>query len=575
MKKHCLSTRLLSLTGALGISISVAAGASAAETAPDTSQPLASCQRDLGKGVNVQFTPEYKNGKLTAAVLMFRYYGPKAPKINPGKIELYSLPEGKLIAPTKSEKKLSDVVEKAADGEYFDSVRFSLSSLSSTTENLASVFLEGAVTSGQDDLGKSTNIRFSINPQTPQNAGNIGIQGCRPGLEGGKPKKPLEQRLKSKDNAIGQAAAVELLKSADTAYPLHLIMAAYQLSLAGTMNDAAFWLYAGNLRADYFSVVEGREFAGMAREMYFSMARPAIDAKAMLDVPKMAVMLDKVLQWDDKTFETWCIENDLQSKDEKLQSRRKVARQQVMDFTKELLANRDKYEKQARDYKSPEQKLIEKNAEIAKDIDLNFTTDEIERTIGEHVLKVPANYLFPMGKRLANAPYFNKLNLTIFLPSFSGFTKENWQITGNSGGMPQDRVAATLVHKRQDSTNHDSDGGKSEKLFDEFVASNPPKIEYLGQEFFLYHYLKTKLKLPTHLDDVYYVAGDNQSKDSFYLMCHVNTFASPNTLAKCQAFFFDHATQIYINAYLPPQYFYLWKEMRVAFRGYIEKWVVQ
>lgn len=575
MKKQCLSTRVLSLTCALGISISFAAGASAAETALDTGQPLASCQRDLGNGVNVQFIPEYKNGKLIAAVLMFRYYGPKAPKINPGKIELYSLPEGKLIAPTKSEKKVSDVVEKAVDGKYFDSVRFSLSSLSNSTDNLASIFLEGAVTSGQDDLGKSTNIRFSNNPPPSKNEGNIEIQGCRPGLEDWKPQEPLEQRLKSKDVAIGKAAAVELLKSADTAYPMNLMIAAYQLSLAGSMNDAAFWLYAGNLRADYFSVVEGREFAGLARGLYLSMGRPAIDAKAMLDVPKMAAMLEKVLQWDDKTFEAWCIENDLNSKDEKLQSQRKVARQQVMDFTKELLVNRDKYEKQARDYKSPEQKLIEKNAEIAKDIDLNFTTDEIERTIGEHVLKVPANYLFPMGKRLANAPYFNKLNLTIFLPSFSGFTKKNWQNTGNPSGMPQDRVTATLVHKRQDSTNHDSDGEKSEKLFDEFVASSPPKIEYLGQEFLLYHYLKTKLKLPTHLDDVYYVAGDNQSKDSFYLMCHVNTFATPNTLAKCQAFFLDHATQIYINAYLPPQYFYLWKEMRVAFRGYIEKWVVK
>jgi hypothetical protein len=217
MKKQCLSTRVLSLTCALGISISFAAGASAAEAVPDTSQPLASCQRDLGKGVNVQFAPEYKNGKLIAAVLMFRYYGPNAPKINPGKIELYSLPEGKLIAPTKSEKKVSDVVEKAADEKYFDSVRFSLSSLSSSTDNLASIFLEGAVTSGQDDLGKSTNIRFSNSPQTPQNAGNVGIQGCRPGLEGWKPKEPLQQRLQSKDSGIGQAAAVELLKSADTA----------------------------------------------------------------------------------------------------------------------------------------------------------------------------------------------------------------------------------------------------------------------------------------------------------------------------------------------------------------------
>lgn len=573
MKKQCLSTRVLSLTCALGISISVAAGASAAETVPDTSQPLTSCQRDLGKGVNVQFVPEYKNGKLIAAVLMFRYYGPNSPKINPGKIELYSLPEGKLIAPTKLEKKVSDVVEKVADGKYFDSVRFSLASLSSSTDNLASIFLEGAVTSGQDDLGKSTNIRFSNNPQISQNAGNVGIQPCRLGLEGWKPKEPLQQRLQSKDSTIGQAAAVELLKSADTAQPMNLMMAAYQLSLAGNMNDATFWFYASYLRADYLPVNEGPEYAGLYRGFYVSAMRPAIDAKAMLDVSKMAAMLEKVLQWDDKTFETWCIENDLNSTNEKLQSRRKIARNQFMDFTKELLANRDKYEKQARDYKSPEQIARERNAEIAKDIDLNFTTDEIERTIGEHVLKVPANYLSPMGKRLANVPYFNKLNLTIFLPSFSGYTKDNWQNTGNPGSMPQDRVTATLVHKRQNSTNHDSDGEKSERLLTEFVASNPPKVEYLGQEFLLYHYLKSKLKLPTHLDDVYYITGDNQSKDSFYLMCHVNTFASPSTLTKCQAFFLDHATQIYINAYLPPQHFYLWREMRVAFRGFIEKWV--
>lgn len=368
MKKHCFSTRILALTCALGISISVAADANAAETVPDTNQPLAICQRDLGSGINVQFVPEYKKNKLVAAVLIFRYYGPKAPKINPGKIELYSLPDGRLIAPSKSEKKISDAVKKAVDEKYFDSVRFSLSSLSSSTENLASVFLEGAATSGQDDIGKTINIRFSDNSENSQKTGNVGIQGCRPGLEGWKPKEPLQQRLQSKDIAIGQPAAVELLKSADTAYPMNLMIAAYQLSLAGSMNDAAFWLYAGNLRADYFSIVEGREFSGLARGLYLSMGRPAIDAKAMLDVPKMVVMLEKVLQWDDKTFETWCIENEVNSKDEKLQSRRKVARQQVMDFTKELLANRDKYEKQARDYKSPEQKSIEKNAEIARDI---------------------------------------------------------------------------------------------------------------------------------------------------------------------------------------------------------------
>lgn len=233
-------------------------------------------------------------------------------------------------------------------------------------------------------------------------------------------------------------------------------------------------------------------------------------------------------------------------------------------------------EEQVREVNRLEKMAREREAGRAKDIEENFTIADIERTVGDHLLKIPANYISPIGKRLSNKDYPPQLTLTIFLPSLSGYTKENWQYVGKvEGGMLDDRTNVVLVHKRQNSTNHDADGEAAEKLFDEFVASNPPKIEYLGQNFYSYHYLKTKLKLPTHLDDIYYIAGDNQAKDSFYLMCHVNDFLSPSAINRCQIFFLDHATQIYMNAHLPPKHFYMWKDIRVAFRAYLNKWVVK
>jgi hypothetical protein len=104
----------------------------------------------------------------------------------------------------------------------------------------------------------------------------------------------LEKRLSSKDAAVANGAADELIRSADRAEPLSLMLASSRLFLRGDRDNAVYWFYAGQLRARYFPQLTG-ENAQLIAIFLMTIGEP-INAYGMRDIKKMTPVLDRVLK---------------------------------------------------------------------------------------------------------------------------------------------------------------------------------------------------------------------------------------------------------------------------------------
>ena len=206
----------------------------------------------------------------------------------------------------------------------------------------------------------------------------------------------IERRLYGNDAAAGLLAARETVKSAARVEPIDLIAASIQFYQSREYELATFWFYAGYLRTSYAHQFVQSQKAALAGG--FLIARQAdIDAKAMLDVGNMVAVLGRVLSWEASTVDSWAKQNSVDSASEKFVQARDEAIKRITEFRQTVLANRERYEKQAREYKTAEERMREREEQFARDVDLYYTTAEVERAVGPHVLRVPLNYFTPLG----------------------------------------------------------------------------------------------------------------------------------------------------------------------------------
>jgi hypothetical protein len=383
-----------------------------------------------------------------------------------------------------------------------------------------------------------------------------------------------QDALFSKDRATATAAAAafELIKDAAPADPIDIIAASIHLFRADNYELAAFWFYAGYLRVGYASeLVESKKRMALG---FLLAAQPDIDAKAMLNIEKMASMLERVLAWDETTFLEWAARYSLDPQSRKVQDARKKARDHVAELRQTLLAGRERYERQAREYKSIEQQMREKDEQIARDVAEYYSTVEVERKVGPYVLKVPLNYISAFGLKPGRIEP-SELHITVMLPSLRGMTKENWRPASVEGGILRDRMIVTLAHKRKMSPRRDADGEQVERYFEKFIASAPAVDSEMGQDFYVYDARRTRLPLPLNCSDYCRILGDSGPKNSFYLMCEVSMFSEPKRSTSCAAYFLDHSRGFYLSTYVPVAYVPMWKNIRLTFAGLMEEWLVR
>jgi hypothetical protein len=164
----------------------------------------------------------------------------------------------------------------------------------------------------------------------------------------------LADRLASKDSAVARAAVTEVLADAHEADPLMLMQAAARHLDLGDKEEAVTWFYAGQLRARYSPLLTGER----SQQVTISTVTlgEGINAHAMRDIVKMLELIVRAMLWDEKTYDAWAKANKLDPNSAELLKRRADARDGLVAFATDLKVNRQKYEKAAREYKSPEQR---------------------------------------------------------------------------------------------------------------------------------------------------------------------------------------------------------------------------
>lgn len=387
------------------------------------------------------------------------------------------------------------------------------------------------------------------------------LLNCLPAFAWG--QADLENRLSSKDPAVSKAAAYELIKNADDAEALSMILAAARLFESDDKDQAVYWYYAGQLRARYTPKLAG-ENSQLISIFAMTFGAP-INAYAMLDIGKLSEIIKKVLLWDEKTFVAWCKKNEIDPQGVDIVDRHKQAREGLVTTAEKLLANREQVEKQAREYKSPEQRLRESEEILAKSIEKNYTTAVVERTIGDRTLRIPANYISPRGLTLPpkETPY--ELTLTIFFPDLGGYTKDNWRSRDGLSSRTRDRMIVTV--------SRDDKGRKAEALIDAFMASSPPTTKAFDQEVYIYDYRMPKAKLPGTPYGMHYVLGSNEAKNSFYLSCDAPEHGIMKEIQSCELFFLDHASGVHMHTRFEQNHIAQWKQLRERLSSFLEQWL--
>jgi hypothetical protein len=386
----------------------------------------------------------------------------------------------------------------------------------------------------------------------------------------GQDAKERESRLFSNDSVTVSAAALDVIKDAKRADPIDVMAAAIRLFQNGDHESGVFWFYAGYVRAGYAA-----ELVSSSKGIivgYLLARRADIDAKAMLDINKMTAMLDRVVSWDESTLSDWAAQYSLDPTDPKFRGARKAALGHITELRQKLVADPEKYERQARGYKTLEQQMREKDEQRAADVSKFYTTATVNRAVGEHVLKIPANFFTPFGLR-PGLVLPQEMPVTLLLPTLQPMSQENWRWSSSGNAPPMDRLLVTIFHKRGNfSHNRDNDGEQVERYFDDFVASSPPTEIEMWQDFYIYDHRRANLKLPLDGGSGYFrILGNNRDEDSFYLICNTG-YDWPKKSTICNIYFLDHLHGFYLRSHLPVEYVPLWRDIRIAFRKLLEEW---
>jgi hypothetical protein len=367
----------------------------------------------------------------------------------------------------------------------------------------------------------------------------------------------LTARLGSKDAAVARAAVTEVLADAERADPLVLMQAASRHLELGSAEEAIVWFYAGQLRARYSPLLSGER----SQQVTISTVTQGegINAHAMRDIVKMLELIARAMLWDEKTYDAWAKANKLDPDSAELLKRRAAARDGLVAFATDLKINRQRYEKAAREYKSPEQLQREAEESVQRD----YTTAPLERVVGGKSLRIPANYVTAHGLTARPRESTRELTLVLFLPKFVGYTLENWRdLSGNKNVM--------WVRLRPDT------GPKPEELIEAFIATEPPTMPVFGTTAYQFDSRATKARLPLPAPSTHHViAGKGTQGAPVYLICQApEPGASIKPAPRCELFTQDATTGLRVHAQFFQDHAAQWKKIDAQVSELLKSWAV-
>jgi len=366
----------------------------------------------------------------------------------------------------------------------------------------------------------------------------------------------VDERLHSKDAAVVRAAVGDVIAGADRAEPLSLMLAAARQFELGDAEQAVFWFYAGQLRARYTPELAGDK-SQLVTISTMTLGE-GINAHAMKDIVRMLETLAKVMRWDEKTYETWARAHTLDPLSDELLKRRSEAREGLVVFATDLKKNRARYEKQAREYKSPEQ--LQREAE--ENVKRNYTTAPLDRVIGGRPLRIPANYVTAQGLTARPVEKTSELTTTMFLPDLQGYTLENWRnLSGNKSLMS--------VRLRADS------GPKPEELIEAFIATEPPTTQAFGLTAYQFDAKLTKARLPLQGYSVnYVVVGQRPDGVPTYMICDAPEPQVTKSSPRCEMFVTDPATGLRVHARFHQDHARQWQKIQARLGDVLKSWIL-
>lgn len=367
----------------------------------------------------------------------------------------------------------------------------------------------------------------------------------------------LADRLASKDPAVARAAVTEVLADAAHADPLLLMLAASRHLELGSAEEAIVWFYAGQLRALYSPLLT----ADASQQVTISTVTlgESINAYGMRDIVKMIELIARAMHWDEKTYDTWAKANKLDPDSAELLERRATARDGLVAFATDLKINRQKYEKAAREYKSPEQLQREAEESVQRD----YTTAPLERVVGGKTLRIPANYVTARGLTARTRESTRELTLVVFLPKFVGYTLENWRdLSGNRHVM--------WLRLRPDT------GPRPEELIEAFIATEPPTTQLFGTTAYHFDARVAKARLPLPAASTHHViAGKGMQGASVYVICQApEPGVSIKPAPRCDLFTLDAATGLRVHAQFFQDHAPQWRKIEAQVSELLRSWAV-
>lgn len=112
---------------------------------------------------------------------------------------------------------------------------------------------------------------------------------------------PAEDRLKSCEPSVAVAAAEEIVSNpANLKEPLQLFSPAFAFFQNGRKDEGVFWFYAAQLRVRQQIVLENGDRGQLLSIMLMTMG-PYINNYAFQNIANLNQILDRVLEWDNKT----------------------------------------------------------------------------------------------------------------------------------------------------------------------------------------------------------------------------------------------------------------------------------
>jgi hypothetical protein len=367
----------------------------------------------------------------------------------------------------------------------------------------------------------------------------------------------LADRLASKDPAVARAAVTEALADADHGDPLVLMLAASRHLEFGSAEEAIVWFYAGQLRARYSPLLTGER----SQQVTISTVTlgESINAHGMRDIVKMIELIARAMHWDEKTYDAWAKASKLDPDGAELLKRRAAARDGLVAFATDLKVNRQKYEKAAREYKSPEQLQREAEESVQRD----YTTAPLERVVGGKTLRIPANYVTARGLTARPRETTRELTLVLFLPKFVGYTLENWRdLSGNKQVM--------WVRLRPDA------GPRPEEMIEAFIATEPPTTQLFGATAYQFDARVTKARLPLPAASMHHViAGKGTQGAPVYVICQApEAGVSIKPAPRCDLFTLDTSTGLRVHAQFFQDHAPQWRKIEAQVSELLKSWTL-